>query len=173
VKSLILSLVCIGLFVPSLFGQPATSVDLTNMGGFNNSYTYVRTDNIGLSPDGNTYVSHVYSAGPTVMGGIPQFFMTVYENVATGQRGLSSLSDKQAPWLTTASIGWNPDGSRIYANGYASSLDESTYSIFWEGGGMGPGYAGGGTEEDSSLFAAAQRLASGLIFENGEWRVLP
>jgi len=147
-KHLILFLCSIGLFTCSLLAQTATSLALNNMGGFNNNYTYVRTDNIGLAPDGNTYVAYVYSAGPTVMAGIPQFSMTIYENVANGQRGLASLGDRQAPWMPTATIAWNPDGTRMYATGYAASLD-------------------------SSLFAATNQIASGLIFENGEWRVSP
>lgn len=174
-KKIILSLVGVVGLTAGLYAQPANTVTLTNMGGFNNTFTYSHTENFTgpLLDMPAGAVTYTYLAGPDVIGG-KKYQMVLCVPPGVSQPFLMYLVDRDAPWMENGKIEFNSDGTVNRSSGYATSLDYSGFAVSWDGGGFGPGYSsggGGGAGEGSGgvIVEQASQLNVGLTFQNGQW----
>ena len=165
-KTLLTIVGVLGLTAGS-WGQAPSTFQLTGSGDFNNTYTLAATNE-----NGGVTVGH-YWAGPiagTYYGGsTPQQYYISIAFPVNGSPYLMSVSEfevKEDPSQFTGTIreiGWSADGTENRAWGGLTSSYFGGYSVSYDGGGFGPGYASG------SGGSVPESLLSGLTYENGQW----
>lgn len=172
--SLVLSL---GLVASSLAARPVYSwtnspsvnpppnVQLAAAGQLSGNYTLVGPS--GTCPYGIIWNFVDNSSPQSPYGFGPMHKLTVLD-LGNNQFEVLSVQIDEAPW-SSKSYTFDSDGTIMQEFGFVAGYDNIDFSAFagnWDGGGWGPGYAPAGS---SSIFASAEELVKGLIFQNGQW----
>jgi hypothetical protein len=164
----IIPAIILSLFFPLVswgqaFNQP--TITLSNWGGFGTNYTLMGSP---TTVGSNTIYTYYDTTGPQSPFGFGAQKSLAIAVRPDGSTRLHQLQDWLAPWIINARVTFNEDGTVFSKTGYATNIDSSNYSVSWEGGGFGPGFSLGGTP-----ISGVTDLGKNLLFQNGEWLVIP